>query len=165
MDLRDAALIDSAASRRLLLSAFPTPAEADLVEQLRASGDMLVELVATTDDAVQGMIGFSRLIAEDRPFRLACLAPLAVAPAMQGKGLGGRLTLAGIGRCRQAGLDGIVVLGDPAYYGRHGFSAEAAAPLRCPWSGPNLLALALRPGGLPQATTSLRFAAAFDAFA
>ena len=59
----------------------------------------------------------------------------------------------------------IVVLGDPAYYGRFGFRAETAAGLDTPWSGPHLMALELVPGSLGGESGIARYAAAFSALA
>ena len=139
---------DDDAVRRLLTAAFDGPAEARLVDDLRADGDALVSLVAEIDGAVVGHILFSPLPIRSahRVSQAAALAPLAVAPAHQGKGVGSRLARDGIDACRRLGLDGVVVLGAPAYYGRFGFSAEAAKDVGAPYAGgPAFMALALRP--------------------
>ena len=41
-----------------------------------------------------------------------------------------------------------IVLGDPAYYPRFGFSAAQARHLQAPFSGETFMALTLRPGTL-----------------
>jgi putative acetyltransferase len=50
------------------------------------------------------------------------LGPLAVLPVRQKTGVGSALARAGLDACRQLGHPWCVVLGDPAYYGRFGFS-------------------------------------------
>ena len=50
---------DAAAIRRVLEAAFPTPAEARLVDLLRAGGHLSISLVAEEDEAVVGHIAFS----------------------------------------------------------------------------------------------------------
>jgi putative acetyltransferase len=60
------------------------------------------------------------------------------------------------------GWDAVFVLGDPAYYGRFNYSAEAAMPFESPYAGPYfmLLPLALP---LPAASGQARHARAFAA--
>jgi len=80
--------------------------------------------VALAAGAVAGHVVFARCAVGDDPEPVALLGPLAVAPAHQGRGLGSGLVRAGLDRMRGAGVARIFVLGDPAYYGRHGFAAE-----------------------------------------
>ncbi|WP_254683376.1 GNAT family N-acetyltransferase [Phaeobacter sp. LSS9] len=68
---------------RLLKSAFPTDAEARLVRQLRADGDMIFESRKPWDGKVGGYLALSRMSA---PEGWACLAPMAVRPEWQGGG-------------------------------------------------------------------------------
>lgn len=64
--------------------------------------------------------------------RASILAPLAVAPAAQGRGVGGALVRAGLARLDADGIDLVFVLGDPAYYGRFGFRPARDAGLAAP---------------------------------
>lgn len=161
--IRDASPPDFPAIRAVLTAAFPTPAEADLVERLRADGDARVELVADEGEGPIGCILYSPLRIEraDRVLDCAALAPLAVLPAFQNKGFGGRLIEAGNQRCRALGLRAIVVLGHPAYYPRFGFSPQIAESLDAPFSGPSFMALALEPDAL-KAGGKVRYARAFE---
>lgn len=160
--IRDAEPRDSSAIRAVLRHAFAANGEADLVEQLRADGDVLVELVDASDIAIQGHILYSRLAIErdGETLAAAALAPVAVLPAFQGKGLGGELIRAGKARCAALGLDAIIVLGHAGYYPRFGFSARAAESLEAPFSGPHFMALELRPDAL-KAGGRVRYAKAF----
>ena len=99
--IRDATPSDYAAIRAVLRHAFPADEEADLVERLRADGDVLVELVAASETAIQGQILYSPLAIEQEGVTLkaAALAPVAVLPAFQGQGIGGELIRAGNARC------------------------------------------------------------------
>lgn len=158
MQIRDACPADHAAIHAVVAAAFGQPEEARLVDRLRAGGDALVELVAAADGAIVGHILFSPLgIGGGRG---AALAPLSVAPSHQRQGLGGRLTRAGLARCRQLGVPAVVVLGHPAYYPRFGFDAALAKALVAPFSGPSLMAIELRPGAL-SAGGALAYAPAF----
>ncbi|MBL8587841.1 MAG: N-acetyltransferase [Methylobacteriaceae bacterium] len=149
---------DADAIRALLLAAFPTPAEADLVAALRADGDLVLGLVAEGGDGLAGYVGFSRASVAGRP--ALALAPLAVADGRRIEGVGSRLVRAGI-RELETGFSGpLVVLGDPIWYGRFGFAP--AAGLVCRWSSPHLLAMTI---GAPAAAAAgdLVYARAFDA--
>jgi putative acetyltransferase len=160
--IRYATSSDSAAIRAILRHAFPAKEEADLVEQLRADGDVLVELVAASDIAIQGHILYSPLAIErdGEALKAAALAPVAVLPAFQKQGLGGALIRAGNARCAELELDAIVVLGHAEYYPRFGFSARTAESLQAPFSGPHFMALELKPGILKDGGT-VRYAKAF----
>ncbi|MGH6951983.1 MAG: GNAT family N-acetyltransferase, partial [Vitreimonas sp.] len=153
---------DYAAIRQVIRHAFDGDEEADLVERLRADSDVLVELVAATDVAIQGHILYSPLAIEraGESVRAAALAPVAVLPAFQNTGIGSELIRAGNARCAALGLEAIVVLGHADYYPRFGFSAALAESLEAPFSGPHFMALELRPGVL-KAGGRVRYAKAF----
>lgn len=160
--IRDAAASDYPAIRAVNRHAFGQPGEADLVEQLRADGDVLVELVAINDAAITGHILYSRLLIEqpDGDIEAAALAPVSVLPAFQGEGIGGALIQAGNARCAEVGCQAIVVLGHAAYYPRFGFRAGAAERLQAPFSGPSFMALELTAGALSEGGR-VRYAKAF----
>jgi putative acetyltransferase len=145
--IRPARPEDKPAIHALHTAAFGRTAEADLVERLEADGDLILSLVACTDRPV-GHIAFSRLAMSDAPsVRAFALGPLAVDPALQRQGIGSTLVKEGLGRLSEQGCDLVLVLGDANYYGRFGFTAEAAAALRTPYDGPYLQVLALSDQG------------------
>jgi putative acetyltransferase len=160
--IRDAAPADYAAIRAVLRHAFPTDEEADLVERLRADGDVLAELVAASETAIQGHVLYSRLAIERDgvTLRAAALAPVAVLPAFQRQGIGSALIRAGNTRCASLGLDAIIVLGHADYYPQFGFSAAVAESLEAPFSGPAFMVRELKPGAL-KAGGRVRYAKAF----
>jgi len=134
---------DRAALARLLTRAFDGPAEARLVEALRGADDLALSLVAEAEGCIIGHVAMS-------PLRAAApalaLAPLAVHPAVRSRGIGQALVHAALAAFQD---HAVVVLGDPAYYGRFGF---APADLESPYAGPHLLALGPRiPAGSPVA--------------
>jgi len=163
--IRPAQAGDDAAIHRLLIAAFGGTAEAALIERLREAGDVLCALVSTAGDAPIGFILFCplRLAGAAGSVTLAGLAPLAVAPPCQGRGIGTALVRAGLAACEARGVEAAVVLGDARYYGRFGFRAELAAGLTCAWSGPHLQAVALRDGALAGVEGRLIYPAAFAA--
>ncbi|MDO9223698.1 MAG: N-acetyltransferase [Caulobacter sp.] len=156
---RPAEAADHAAIHALVAAAFGQPDEAALVDQLRADGDALVELVAEVEGEIIGHILFSPLTT-DTGQRFAALAPLSVRPGRQRQGLGLKLMAAGLEACRVAGVEAVIVLGHPAYYPRAGFSAQAAKTVRAPFSGPAFMALELTPGALERPVT-VTYARAF----
>jgi len=109
---------DAAAIHAVHAAAFPSDAEARLVDALRDAGHAAVSLVAL-ESKIVGHVLFSPT--RSNQGRGVGLAPLAVLPQYQRQGIGAALASAGIGACRSAGYDYIVVLGEPAYYRRFGF--------------------------------------------
>lgn len=132
----------------LHLAAFGGDAEARLVRDLRAAGDLAVSLVAVAGGTVLGHLALSPLAGDQAAL---ALAPLAVAPGAQGLGIGGALIGEIFGR---AEATPIVVLGDPGFYGRFGFRP---ANLQSPYAGPALQVLGALPAGC-----AIRHAPAFD---
>ena len=113
--------------RDVVQAAFPTDAESRLVDALRANGKSTISLVAVNGEDVLGHILFSP-VTTTPPIEAdgIGLAPVAVYPNAQGKGIGSQLIQEGLRRCRELGFDYCVVLGDPEYYQRFGF--EKASP-------------------------------------
>jgi len=132
--IRHANPTDRPAIAEVVAAAFGRPDEAEIVARLRADEDAMFELVAEADGEIAGHIMFSRLWA-DREGLYAALAPLAVRPDRQRTGLGSKLVRAGLEIAPEFGAVGVLVLGDPAYYPRFGFSAEAAAKVAAPFRG------------------------------
>jgi len=79
--------------------------------------------------------------------RLVMVGPVAVAPDVQGTGIGRALMDALIAAAAQEGADALMMIGDPDYYSRWGFSAEASAGWRIdgPYEQHRLLARLERP--------------------
>lgn len=129
---------DRAAVRRILESAFPSAAEADLVEQLERDGDLAIALVAEDGGALAGYAAFSRMSVsvDGEDLRALGLGPVAIAPDRQQAGIGSALVEAGLGAAAAAGEQLVFVLGEPGFYGRFGFDAEAALPYASPYAGP-----------------------------
>jgi putative acetyltransferase len=146
--IRHARPADHSAIRAVVEAAFGQADEADLVERLRSGGDVMFELVDEEAGEIVGHILYSRLWA-DSVHLYAALAPLAVRPDRQRSGVGKRLTSASIETAKDFGAHAVIVLGHPEYYPKFGFSTEAAAGVKSPYSGsPAFMALALEDGAL-----------------
>lgn len=133
---------DDKAIRALLVAAFPTNAEAELVRTLREDRDSEISLVAEESDGILGHVMLSRMKAEGdgRSYRALGLGPVTVVPKRQGRGIGAALIREALRRAEALGEEMVFVLGEPAYYGRFGFSAESAAPFASPYAGPYFMA-------------------------
>src|SRR5690606_18279880 len=105
-------------------------------------------LVARDGDRVVGSVRLWNVSAGGVPALL--LGPLAADPALQGRGIGGGLMMVALNRAELAGHRAVVLVGDPEYYARFGFSRSATGALLMP--GPvdrrRLLAVELANGGL-----------------
>jgi putative acetyltransferase len=77
------------------------------------------------------------------------LAPVSVLPAHQRRGIGTLLVAEGLQICRDTGHDIILVLGEPQFYSRFGFSSKLAEPLYSRFGGGEAwMAIELAPGAL-----------------
>lgn len=144
--------VDAADIDHVLGRCFARPAEANLVKQLAIDGELVLVLIARDEatSEVQGLVAVSRMtlsIGGD-PAPAVALAPVAVLPEHRGSGTAEALIRAAIDRMREAGALLMFVLGEPGFYNRFGFSAQAAEGFDSPYAGPFLLALELQ-GGLP----------------
>ena len=142
---------DHASVRRVVEQAFGRRNEADLVDKLHAAGRASIALVAVLDGSVVAHLLFSPVTLDPpraSPLMLG-LAPEAVQPLHQNKGIGSRLIRAGLEACREAGCDGVVVLGDPAFYSRFGFERASGRGLGNEYGADeHFMALELRKGAL-----------------
>jgi len=130
---------DIAAIHEVHELAFGRPAEADLVDTLRASRKATLSLVAVEDEHIVGHIFFSPVTidAGDRTFPAVGLAPMAVLPERQRCGIGSQLVKAGLLECRNAGYECVVVLGHPTYYPRFGFVPASRYGLKSEYEVPD----------------------------
>ncbi len=77
------------------------------------------------------------------------LGPLATHPDARKRGIGASLMRRAIDEATRRGHGAVLLVGDLAYYGRFGFSAEKTGMLTVPGADPaRTLALELRPGAL-----------------
>jgi putative acetyltransferase len=122
---------DIPAVHRVHQTAFPTAAEADLVDRLRSNGKAAVSLVAQHESGIIGHILFSP-VTFDPPAAVTAfgLAPMAVLPGHEKHAVGRRLVQNGLAECHARGGCLVVVLGDPSYYGRFGFERASRHGLR-----------------------------------
>jgi putative acetyltransferase len=163
--IRPEAHSDHASIRRVVEAAFPTRLEADLVDLLRDRGKLLVSLVATFDGGVAGHVAFSPVCVERAGTivaRGAGLAPLAVAPEFERRGIGSALCIRGVEACAGLDMPFVVVLGEPAYYSRFAFRPASSFTLDNEYgAGDAFLALPLRADGIPHGGGLVRYSSEF----
>eukprot|EP00439_Symbiodinium_sp_Y106_P043521 s2269_g5.t1 len=136
-------IISQALSGMLEPKSFPSIAEAAVLKGLEglktacrsfartSSADSTAEpttsLVAAIEGRVVGHILFSTARLEpEQEVKAAILAPLAVLPEVQSKGIGGQLIRAGLQALEAEGTALVFVLGHPTYYPKHGFKPAGA---------------------------------------
>ncbi len=95
-----------------------------IIDALRRSRALKLSLVAEVDGAVVGQIAFSRVGISDGTEEWYGLGPVSVAPAHQARGIGQTLVRHGLTNLREMGAKGCVVLGEPSFYARFGFTCD-----------------------------------------
>ncbi len=152
---------DAARIRAVNLTAFEGSAEADIVDRLRAVRATQLSLVAEIGDELVGHIQFSEVTVGEEPATLGMgLAPMAVAPARQRRGIGSALVLRGLEILRAEGCPFVIVLGHPGYYPRFGFLPASRYGIETEYPGvPDeaFMALELAPGGLDGVSGMARY--------
>lgn len=154
---------DCAAIRFVNEEAFGSPEEADLVDNLRTSGLVLVSLVAEVEVRLVGPILFSRMWIDAPSGRIpvVALAPMAVVPEQQRRGVGTLLVQCGVEKLREQKEEVVIVVGHPEFYPRFGFSSQQAESIDNPFPREAFMALELRPGTLAGVKGSVAYPPAF----
>jgi len=174
MDLRSQEPGDEPAIHALLLAAFGDAEGREiskLVSELLGddSARPLRAWVAAIGSRIVGYVLFTRATVDPskRDISAAILAPLAVHPEFQSRGIGGKLIEIGLENLAEQGIDLVFVLGHPSYYPRHGFQPAGALGLDAPYPIPAehadaWMVLELSDGVLGYAQGTVRCARALD---
>jgi putative acetyltransferase len=163
MRVREEQPEDAPQVRKVNEAAFERSDEANLVEELRKEGAVLLSLVAELDDEIIGHILFSRMTVETERGSVAAvsLAPMAVLPEHQRRGVGSQLIRRGIAALRERGERIVIVLGHKEYYPRFGFTADKARYLASPFPPEAFMTLELVDGALDGIRGTVKYPAAF----
>ena len=158
---------DIAAVRVLNEAAFDQPAEAGIVDSIRAACPDALSFVAVDGDRIVGHILFSPVVvsAPNEDIQGMGLAPMAVLPERQRQGIGSLLVRTGIEALREWRCPYIIVLGHPEYYPRFGFAPASQHGLSCQWAGiPDevFMALVLDEPTMAKASGIARYRNEFD---
>ena len=143
--------------------AFETDEEARLVERLR-NIDPHISLVAEVDGQIAGHIMFTPVTLNGERTKFAGLAPMAVLPEFQNRGIGSKLVAEGLNACREAHCTAVFVLGHPNYYPRFGFTVAKLKGLSCEYPAPDeaFMVLELENGSLKGKRGLIKYDPAFD---
>lgn len=143
---------DREAVREVVRLAFGQVEEADLVDALCAQGYMRLSMIVELDGQIGGHILFSELsiVGESGTVAALSLAPMAVHPEFQNRGIGSALIRKALEACRELGHRIVIVLGYAHYYARFGFRSELTANLESPFAGDSFMALELVPEALKE---------------
>jgi putative acetyltransferase len=122
-------------------AAFPGPHEAELVDAIRSSSSFVPELslVAVTEDgSVLGHVLLSLIdLQPDEPdatrLPVLALAPIAVLPQHQGRGIGTALLREALAMADARDEPMVAVLGAPSLYGQFGFEPAAEHGVHGPY--------------------------------
>lgn len=156
---------DWAAIHIVNASAFKSPAEAYLVDTLRKEACPIVSLVAVEDNTVVGHIMFSPVLLTHHPeLKIMGLAPVAILPDNQGRGIGSALVRMGLERCKDLGVGAVVVLGHPEYYPRFGFLPCSRFGIGCEYDVAEeaFMVVELQSGYLRGNSGTIKYHAAFN---
>lgn len=118
----------------LVAAAFGGTAEVELIHKLRKEGCIAGEQAMPMGDRIVGYYALSYLI---KPKGWLCLAPVAIAPDVQGRGYGKRM-MGMLTEWARLTKTPVVVLGPMDFYTKTGFSNSAAARLQCPYPNEDL---------------------------
>lgn len=124
--IRDSGPSDLAALESMYPQAFPDEDLVPLIRELLREKVDTLSLVATIESSLVGHVLFTRGRLADSEDAVALLGPLAVSPDRQRFGIGSALVREGLDRLQREGVQQVLVLGDPAYYGRFGFTTESS---------------------------------------
>ena len=93
-----------------------------IVNALRSANALTVSLVAEVGGKVVGHIAFSPVTISDGSQNWYGLGPISVLPEFQKQGIGKSLIHEGLSLLKALGGKGCVLVGDPKYYERFGFT-------------------------------------------
>ena len=150
-------------------AAFGQESESKLVELLRKSNAFIPELslVAVINNKIVGHILFTKIIIKDdsgNEFESLALAPMAVKPELQKKGIGGKLIRYGLNKARELGYKSVIVLGHEHYYPKFGFVPAEKWKIKAPFDVPKnvFMGIELVENGLTGVTGTVHYPEEFE---
>lgn len=151
--------------------AFGQDSEAKLVDALRNNPTVFVpelSLVATIDNKIVGHILFTKIKIENdtqNVFDSLALAPMAVKPDNQKKGIGRQLIRVGLDKARELNFQSVIVLGHKDYYPKFGFEPTTKWNIKSPFSisdKGNFMGIELVMDGLKNVSGTVKYPKEFE---
>ena len=150
--------------------AFGQDSEAKLVDALRNNPTVFVpelSLVATIDNRIVGHILFTKIkVVDDKQneFDSLALAPMAVKPDIQKKGIGGQLIRAGLKKAKELNFKSVIVLGHRHYYPKFGFVPTNKWNIKSPFDVPTeaFMGIELIEDGLKYVNGTVKYPKEFE---
>ena len=140
-----------------------------LVERLRNSDAFVPELslVAEVYNQITGYILLTKIKIEEKDkntYASLALAPVAVLPDYQGKGIGGKLIQAAHDKARALGFGSVVLLGHESYYPKFGYKPTKEFDIRLPFDVPekNCMAIELSQNALQNVSGVVHYPKEFE---
>ncbi|MBD2486498.1 GNAT family N-acetyltransferase [Aulosira sp. FACHB-615] len=140
LNIRCEAVLDYPAIAEVNRLAFGQENEANLIDKIRLSDRYIPELslVAEIDNLLVGHILFSYIdLVNTEKIKVIGLAPLAVHPQFQRRGIGSALVTAGLKIADDRGEVLVIVLGHPHFYHRFGFQPSVIYQIESPFPVPD----------------------------
>lgn len=130
----------------LVCAAFGREQEGDLVWALREQGAISMSQVAEYEEAIIGHLLMSPILIEGEDTGWLALAPISVWPECQRQGVASALITAALDCANELDWAGVVLLGDPKFYGRFGFkpASEFGLEFANPKTSETFMAMALK---------------------
>ena len=149
---------------QITAAAFGVETEAKLIGVLRAQASPVVSLVAEDNGTLVGHILFSPVSLPGSEALAMGLAPMAVTPLRQRRGIGSALVRAGLARCQELGAVAVVVVGHPEFYPKFGFSPAERFGLKCEYDVPAeaFMAIELHARALRGVSGTVKYHAVFS---
>ncbi|MBD1420828.1 GNAT family N-acetyltransferase [Sphingobacterium chuzhouense] len=140
-----------------------------LVERLRNSDAFVPELslIAEVNNQIVGYILLTKIKIEDdakNSYTSLALAPVAVLPEVQGKGIGGKLIEAAHKKARELGFGSVILLGHENYYPKFGYKLTKEFGIKLPFDVPeaNCMAIELTEGSLQNVNGIVHYPKEFE---
>ena len=169
IEIRKEAESDFSDVYQLNKAAFGQDSEPKLVDLLRKTNAFIPELslVATSENKVVGHILFTKIKIKDdngNEFDSLALAPMAVRPDLQKKGIGGQLIRYGINKAKELGHKSVIVLGHEQYYPKFGFVPTEKWEIKAPFFVPTnvFMGIELVENGFAGVTGTVKYPKEFE---